>query len=145
MNFLLDTNALIHLQSGKLAHGLPAGAYAYSVISEIEVLSWPQMQTKHEVVWRGLLASLRRVELDTAVRETAIKLRRERRLRLPDALIAASALTLDASLLTNDQQLLALPECAANRLNSDMSDTPGTRSPTQRQAVRGAGVGAPIN
>jgi predicted nucleic acid-binding protein len=43
------------------------------------------------------------------VREAAIRLRRERRLKVPDALIAASALALDAILLTNDQQLLSLP------------------------------------
>ena len=107
--FLLDTNALIYLQSGQLTQGLPFGAYAYSVISEIEVLSWPQMQPEHEIVWRGLLSSLHRVELDALVREAAIRLRRQHRLKLPDAVIAASAVTLDAILLTNDQQLLTIP------------------------------------
>ena len=68
------------------------------------------MQAEQERVWRGLLASLRRVDLDAAVRETAIRLRRERRLKLPDAVVAASALVLDATLLTNDQQLLTIPE-----------------------------------
>lgn len=97
MKYLLDTNALIYLQGGKLADGLPVGTYAYSVISEIEL------------IWRGLLASLHRVEVDAPVRETAIRLRRERRLKLPDAVIAASALVVDAVLLTNDRQLLSLP------------------------------------
>jgi len=36
-------------------------------------------------------------------------LRREQRLKLPDALIAATALTRDAVLLTNDRQLVNLP------------------------------------
>ena len=79
MRYLLDTNSLIYLQSGKLAHALQVGAYAFSVISEIELLFWPQMQAEHEVVWRGLLAPLHRVELDAAVREMAIRLRCERR------------------------------------------------------------------
>ncbi len=109
MKYLLDTNALIYLQGGKLANELPVGTYAYSVISEIELLSWQEIQPEQELVWRGLLASLHRVELDASVRETAIRLRRERRLKLPDALIAASALVLDANLLTNDRQLLTLP------------------------------------
>ena len=107
---------LIYLQKRKLAHDLPAGSYAFSVISEIELLSWPQMQPEQELVWRGLLAPLHRVELDADVRETAICLRRERRLKLPDALIAASALTLDATLLTNDQQLLTLPGVRCQQL-----------------------------
>jgi predicted nucleic acid-binding protein len=109
VKYLLDTNILIYLQGDKLASGLPLGLYAYSVISEIEVLSWPQMQPEHEIVWRGLLAALHRVELDATVRETAIRLRRQRRVKLPDALVAASAIACDATLLTNDQQLLTLP------------------------------------
>jgi predicted nucleic acid-binding protein len=39
MKYLLDTNALIYLQGGKLVDELPVGAYAFSVISEIELLS----------------------------------------------------------------------------------------------------------
>jgi len=108
MRYLLDTNTLIYLQKGRLSSGIPVGSYAYSVISEIELLSWPQMRPEEERVWRGLLAPLHRVELNAAVRETAIGLRRERRLKLPDAVVAASALVLDATLLTNDQQLLAI-------------------------------------
>ncbi|MGD9888061.1 MAG: type II toxin-antitoxin system VapC family toxin [Halothiobacillaceae bacterium] len=116
VKYLLDTNILIYLQGGKLASRLPLGLYAYSVISEIELLSWPQMQSEHEMVWRGLLASLHRVELDASVRETAIHLRRQRRLKLPDALVAASAIACEATLLTNDQQLLALPGLHSQRV-----------------------------
>lgn len=116
MKYLLDTNALVYLQSGQLANGLPVGSYAYSVISEIEVLSWPQMQPEQEVVWRGLLSALHRIDLDVAVREMAIRLRRERKLKLPDAIIAASALVLDATLLSNDEQLLTLSAVRSQRL-----------------------------
>ena len=117
MTYLLDTNALIYLQGGKLADELPVGVYGYSVISEIELLSWPEIQSEQEVVWRGLLATLHRVEVDLSVREMAIRLRRERRLKLPDAVIAASALVLDAVLFTNDRQLLSLSDLRSQSLN----------------------------
>lgn len=78
---------------------LPIGRYAFSVISEIELLSWPEIQPSQKRELRELLNSLRRIEVDAAVRETAIRLRREHRIKLPDALIGASALTLDATLL----------------------------------------------
>jgi len=42
-------------------------------------------------------------------RESTIKLRREQRLKLPDALIAACAIHFDAVLLTNDQRLSNIP------------------------------------
>jgi predicted nucleic acid-binding protein len=50
-----------------------------------------------------------------------VRLRREHRLRLPDAIIAASALACDATLLTNDQRLLALPgvRCQALELRDE--------------------------
>jgi len=116
MKYLLDTNTLIYLQGGKLADALPVGAYAYSVISEIELLSWPDIQPEQESVWRGLLATLHRVEVDGFVRETAIRLRRERKLKLPDALIAASALVLGATLFTNDRQLLSISDLPCQSL-----------------------------
>ena len=107
---------LIYLQDGKLAETLPVGQYAYSVISEIELLSWPEIQHQEELDWRGLLATMQRIEVDATVRETAIRLRREHRLKLPDAIIAASALVLDAILLTNDQRLVSLPALRSQTL-----------------------------
>ncbi len=39
MNFLLDTNILIDIHAGRIALVALPGHYAYSVISEIELLS----------------------------------------------------------------------------------------------------------
>jgi len=38
---VLDTNAILYLLGGKLAQPLPAGQYFISVISEMELLSYP--------------------------------------------------------------------------------------------------------
>ncbi|MDO8754018.1 MAG: PIN domain-containing protein [Anaerolineales bacterium] len=56
-----------------------------------------------------LIDDLEVVEIDGAVKQCAIALRRDHRLKLPDAMIAATALTRDAVLLTNDSQLANLP------------------------------------
>lgn len=109
MNYLLDTNILIYLHDGRLLESLPTGGYACSVISEIEIPSWPGIAPETESERRGLLAALHSVKVDASVREAAIRLRREHRLKIPDAIIAASALTHDAILLTNDQRLLTVP------------------------------------
>lgn len=109
MKYLLDTNILIYLHGGCLLEGLPTGGYGFSVISEIELLAKPGITPDMEGELRALLAALHRVEICPAVREAAIRLRRECRLKIPDAIIAACALTHDAILLTNDQQLLAVP------------------------------------
>ena len=44
--------------------------------------------------------------MDKSVREIAVQIRRAKELRLPDALIAASAITLNATVLSNDPHLL---------------------------------------
>lgn len=46
------------------------------------------------------------VDLSPEIRRAAITLRRTRRLKLPDAIIAATAQILSAVLLTNDEDLL---------------------------------------
>ncbi len=105
MRYVPDTNALIYLLGNRLVQPFPIGQYGYSVITEIELLSWPNMQPQSESDCRDLLATMYRIELDAAIRETTITLRREHRLKLPDALIAACAIHFNAVLLTNDQRL----------------------------------------
>jgi predicted nucleic acid-binding protein len=48
------------------------------------------------------------VELTREVKKAAIELRRRHTVKLPDAIVAASAVVLGAELLTNDRQLLQI-------------------------------------
>ena len=106
--FLLDTNAVIYLVSGRLVFPLPEGQYSVSIITEIELLSFSGLSAEEEQKIRELLLLLDRVHLTDAVRDETIKLRRKNRLKLPDAIIAASALTHGAILLTNDQAFASI-------------------------------------
>ncbi|MFA5924862.1 MAG: type II toxin-antitoxin system VapC family toxin [Methylococcaceae bacterium] len=101
--YLLDTNAVIYLVNGSLASPLPDGQYSVSIITEIELLSFSGLSAEEEQKIRDLLLLLDRVNLTDEVRDETIRLRRKNRLKLPDAIIAASALIQDAVLLTNDQ------------------------------------------
>ena len=101
--YLLDTNAIIYLIGGRLAAPLPAGHYSFSVISEIELLSFSGLSAADEQKLHDLLTLLDRVELTQAVRLEAIQLRKQNKLKLPDAIIAASAINRNATVLTNDQ------------------------------------------
>lgn len=102
MKFLLDTNAALYFLQDRLEQPLPRGRYLFSVITEIELFSYPNMSPLEEASIRRLLAPMERVELDMSVRERTIAVRRACRLKLPDAMIAASALLHDAVLLSND-------------------------------------------
>ena len=101
--YLLDTNVIIYLVSGRLVFPLPEGQYSVSIITEIELLSFSGISAEEEQKIRDLLSLLDRVHLTDSVKDEAIRLRLQNRLKLPDAIIAASALIRDATLLTNDQ------------------------------------------
>ena len=58
MNFLLDTNTVIYLINDRLATALPAGRYGVSIITEIELLSFPDLQVDEERRIRAFLLSL---------------------------------------------------------------------------------------
>lgn len=45
---LLDTNVVLYLLGGRLANPLPSGQYFVSVITEIELLSYPSLNSERE-------------------------------------------------------------------------------------------------
>jgi predicted nucleic acid-binding protein len=116
--YLLDTNAVIYLVSGRLAFPLPEGKYSISIITEIELLSFSGLSAEEEKKIHSLLLVLDRVQITDNIRDQAIRLRRKNRLKLPDAVIAASAMILPATLLTNDQSFAAIEglDCEALQL-----------------------------
>ena len=54
--FVLDTNVILYFLGGRLVDPFPAGAYAISVISELELLAYPgwflQRSSAFELFWR---------------------------------------------------------------------------------------------
>ena len=114
--YLLDTNAIIYLISGRLVLPLPDGQYSVSIITEIELLSFPGLSAEEEQKIRDLLFLLNRVQLTDAVRDETIRLRRKNRLKLPDAIIAASAMIDDAVLLTSDHAFSSIDELVIETL-----------------------------
>ncbi|MEO5348675.1 MAG: PIN domain-containing protein [Magnetococcus sp. YQC-3] len=89
---------------------LPEGLYGISIVSEIELLSFPSLRQEEEQAIHLLLEKLERLALNRAVRDQTILLRRRLGLKLPDAVIAATAISWNATLLTNDQQLQRVAE-----------------------------------
>ncbi len=106
---LLDTNAVLYHLGGQLKEPLPPGEYLISVITEMELLSYPSLDKSSEQQIREFLNEIAVIGLTREVEERAVKLRRQERLKLPDAIVAATALVVDAELLTNDKKFLSVP------------------------------------
>ena len=106
---LLDTNILIYHANGRLSFPLGAGSFAISVISEIEVLGFNGLTDIESDRLRQLVADLTVVPINDEIKEMAIELRQTTSLRLPDAIIVATAIVIGAELMTNDSNLIKVP------------------------------------
>ncbi|TKS62956.1 MAG: PilT protein [Nitrospira sp.] len=114
--FVLDTNIILYFLGGRLADPFPAGAYAISVISELELLAYPGLVSSEEQRIRDFLTDVPITDLTQSVKHHAVNLRKRFGLKLPDAIVAATALALEAILLTNDQRLLVLSDVPTQAL-----------------------------
>jgi predicted nucleic acid-binding protein len=102
--FLLDTNILLYLIGKKIpVDALPEGEFSVSFVTELEVLSYPSITSQEEHQLKRLLHDIPVIDITTEIKEQTINLRKKYNLRLPDAIIAATALQLDAALITNDK------------------------------------------
>jgi predicted nucleic acid-binding protein len=109
MTGLLDTNVALYLLGGRLAAPLPTGSYGVSVITEMELLAWPSLTAEEEKRVREFLAQLVVCELTPSIRARAVELRKEHHLKLPDAVVCATALEFGVELWTNDTTLAKVP------------------------------------
>lgn len=105
MTGLLDTNIVLYLLGGRLAAPLPAGDYGISVITEMELLAWPSLSAPEAERVRQLLQQLTICELTAPIRARAVALRKAHNLKLPDAVVCATAMEFDVELWTNDKSL----------------------------------------
>jgi predicted nucleic acid-binding protein len=103
---VFDTNILIDLLNGRLEANDEAGRYsslAISRISWIEVLAGVR-NTEDQNRVENLLGFFEMIELDEPVACDAMALRRQHRLKLPDAIIWASAKLRDSLLVTRNSR-----------------------------------------
>lgn len=104
MRAVFDTNILIDYLKGIPQAAAEVERYEekwISVITFMEVLAG--VETPEEaVVVRRFLAAFKTMDLNTAVSERAVHLCREKKLKLPDAIVYASARELGCALLTRN-------------------------------------------
>jgi predicted nucleic acid-binding protein len=116
MNIVLDTNAVLYFLGGRLREPLPQAQIYISVITEIELLSYPLLSSENESEIYAFLADVTVIDLSQDIKQATISLRRQYRFKLPDAIIVATARFLDAELLTNDIKLLKTPDVSVRAL-----------------------------
>lgn len=116
-NFLLDTNILLYLIGGKISvDALPEGEFLVSFITELEVLSYPSITPQEENQLKRFLRDIPIIDITAEIKEQTIALRKKHNLRLPDAIIAATAVRIGATLITNDKGFASVQELQVKSL-----------------------------
>jgi predicted nucleic acid-binding protein len=108
--YVLDSNIFICIVKGLLgaapAVSLPMDGKIYiSIITRIEALAYPKMTAAEEEKIRWLLRNMMVIPLNRKVEKNTIAFRAKTKIKLPDSIVAATAITLHATLLSNDGDL----------------------------------------
>jgi predicted nucleic acid-binding protein len=117
MNYTLDTNMMIYLLDGKLAEKLPNGKFYTSIISRLELFSFAGLSEEKRNEIEQFLNITSQINLTDAVCKKTIELRCVYKLKLPDAIIAATAIVQESVLLTNDIRLARITEVITKGLS----------------------------
>ena len=105
--YLIDTNSLIDAQSGKLPEkGLAFFADAIndyfnvSFITYIEFLGYKAVTKAN----KDFIALANVIEIDKDIIDACIELRKKSSIKLPDAIIASTALVKNLTIITNNEK-----------------------------------------
>ena len=109
--YLLDTNALVALLQGHpslLTLADRADWLGVSVINVLEFLGFDSLLEEDRLLFNAFVSRVFVVDLalaDATLMNQIGQFRKSRAVKLPDAIVAASAVIHQASLVTNDSQL----------------------------------------
>lgn len=113
-SILADTNALIRLLGGDtlVAEIIDGKIVFISEMTEMELLCKPNQTKEQKYVIAKLLSDCIIVSFSPEIKQQAIKVRLSTRLKLVDAIVAATAMMLEVAILTNDEAFGSLKNMA---------------------------------
>lgn len=104
-NVLLDSNIIVYLSKGELDRDAffdEANTYYISVISYMEILGFPFETIREKEFVQRLLSLFQIIYIDKPIADKVIDIRQQKKMKLPDAIIAATALEKHCMLVTRD-------------------------------------------
>ncbi|MEN9521719.1 MAG: hypothetical protein RL065_96 [Bacteroidota bacterium] len=103
-NLFVDTNILLLLLNGNhtIAESISEQHIFISFITELELLGHKGITTSEQKVIKSLLNECVVIDINENIKKEVIKIRQQKKIKLPDAIIAASSIYLDLPLLSAD-------------------------------------------
>lgn len=113
INLLYDTNIFIYHLNGSEKYKqyfqrdfLEQNQVFLSNITRIELLSYPDITDSEENKIKLLLKEFEIIPLISPIEEMCIKIRKEKKIKLPDAIIIATAKYIKSDLISEDKELV---------------------------------------
>jgi predicted nucleic acid-binding protein len=111
INLLLDTNILIYLLNGnkKIEALLNNKIWHISIITELELHSLGQTSNARKKV-QSVINACNVINITSSIKDTVIDIRSKNKIKLPDAIIAATAKSFEIPLITADKEFSKLKD-----------------------------------
>jgi predicted nucleic acid-binding protein len=109
--FLIDTNIIIYYLNGAIPEGhyeqvseIFRSSFHISTISKIEVLGWYRISDAHRMRLKRFMNSANVIYLNEEIEEKTIEIKQVAKMDAPDAIIAATALVYQLTLVTRNEK-----------------------------------------
>lgn len=104
-SLLIDTNIALYLLNGdeKIADLLVGRDVYISFITELELLGFQDLEPSEIPAIEAFIDDCIIIELNQSIKEKTIEIKRKQKMKLPDAIIAASSIYLNMPLLSADK------------------------------------------
>ena len=106
IDYLLDTNVLIYIMQGNpnVRYFAQLDTFIISVIAEMELLGKYKINPVEKNIVSEMLKDCYILDLDVFIKQKAIEIRQQHKVKLPDAIVAATAIQKGLSLVTADKE-----------------------------------------
>jgi predicted nucleic acid-binding protein len=111
-SIFLDTNIVLYLLSGNdtIADFLNDKTVFLSFITELELLGYKEISAEELSKVESLLADSTIIDINSEIKKIVVELRKSNKIKLPDAIIAATSHYLNIPIMTSDKELAKLTD-----------------------------------
>jgi predicted nucleic acid-binding protein len=111
-SLFVDTNILLYLLSGDdtVAEMLDGRHIVISFVTELELLGYKDLSESDLNIIQELIKEATVMDINPEIKRLVVLLRKTYKIKLPDAIVVASALNANLPLVTADKQLSQINE-----------------------------------
>lgn len=111
IDFIADTNFIVHLHQGnQMVRPFIEFDFAVSFITEIELLGRFSVSKNEKEIMQNILNDCSIIEMNFRIKDRTIWIRERYKLKIPDAIIAATSLEYKIPLITSDKDFEKIKE-----------------------------------